>query len=140
MRWDSLGEFCALGESLRFLAEIEDNAKARVPGDAVDAATQGVLDNDESPGRRAGQPDNRDSRFYDALYWAQALAAQAKDPDLAAHFAPIAKDLTENEEKIVAELRAERGKPADLGGYYHTGPAMAAVVMRPLGTLNRIVG
>jgi isocitrate dehydrogenase len=87
-----------------------------------------------------GQPDNRDSHYYFALYWAQALAAQSGDAELAAHFAPIAKDLAENEETIVAELRADRGKAVDIGGYYHTDPAKTAAVMRPSATLNRIIG
>ncbi len=140
LRWDSLGEFCALGESLKFLGEAKDNQKARILGEAVDAATQGVLDHDRSPGRKVGQPDNRDSHYYFALYWAQALAEQSGDSELAAHFAPIAKDLAENEETIVAELRADRGKAVDIGGYYHTDPAKTAAVMRPSATLNRIIG
>ncbi|WP_207102577.1 NADP-dependent isocitrate dehydrogenase [Paracoccus shandongensis] len=140
LRWDSLGEFCALGESLKFLAEATGNAKARILGEAVDAATQGVLDNNRSPLAKAGQTDNRDSHFYFALYWAQALAAQTADADLARHFAPIAKALAENEATIVAELAAGQGKPADLGGYYHTDPAKVDAVMRPSGTFVRIIG
>lgn len=140
LRWDSLGEFCALGESLKFLGDARGNAKARVLGKAVDDATQGILDNDKSPGRKAGQPDNRDSHFYFALYWAQALAAQTEDAELAAHFAPVAKALSDNEAKIVAELHAGRGKAVDLGGYYHTDPAKTAAVMRPSATLNAIIG
>ena len=140
LRWDSLGEFCALGESLRFLADSSGNAGARVLGDAVDVATQGILDHDRSPGRKVGQPDNRDSHFYFALYWARALAAQTLDPALAAHFAPIAKALTDNEAAIVAELGADRGKPVDLGGYYHTDAAKTDAVMRPSATFNRMIG
>ncbi|MBW0158010.1 NADP-dependent isocitrate dehydrogenase [Sedimentimonas flavescens] len=140
LRWDSLGEFCALGESFRFLADAKGNAKARVLGDAVDVATQGILDNDKSPGRKVGQPDNRDSHFYFAQYWAQAMAAQSDDAALAAHFAPIAKALTENEATIVAELQAGRGKPVDLGGYYHGDAAKTATVMRPSATFNKIIG
>ena len=140
LRWDSLGEFCALGESLKFLADAKGNEKARILGEAVDAATQGVLDNDKSPSRRVGQPDNRDSHFYFALYWAQALAAQNKDADLAAQFAPLAKALEENEAKIVADLAAAQGSPADTGGYYHTDPAKTEAVMRPSATLNSIIG
>ncbi len=140
LRWDSLGEFCALGESLKFVADVKGNEKARVLGEAVDAATQGVLDNDRSPGRRAGEPDNRDSHFYFALYWAQALAAQVKDGELAAHFAPIASELADNEERIITELRADRGQPVDLGGYYHTDPVRTSAVMRPSVTLNGIIG
>ena len=140
LRWDSLGEFCALGESLKFLADAKGNEKARILGEAVDAATQGVLDNDKSPSRRVGQPDNRDSHFYFALYWAQALAVQNKDADLAAQFAPLAKALEENEAKIVADLAAAQGSPADTGGYYHTDPAKTEAVMRPSATLNSIIG
>ncbi|MCT8329263.1 NADP-dependent isocitrate dehydrogenase [Albidovulum sediminis] len=140
LRWDSLGEFCALGESLKYLADRTGNARAQVLGDAVDVATQGILDHDRSPGRKVGEPDTRDSHFYFALYWAEALAAQTADAGLAAHFAPIAQALRENEAKIVAELAAAQGKPADLGGYYHTDPVRTAAVMRPSQTLNRIIG
>jgi isocitrate dehydrogenase len=140
LRWDSLGEFCALGESLKFLGEVKGNPKAKVLGEAVDAATQGILDNDKSPGRRVGQPDNRHSHYYFALFWAQALAEQTDDAALAAHFSPIAKALAENEEKIVADLSANHGKPADTGGYYHTDPVKTAAVMRPSATLNSIIG
>lgn len=140
LRWDSLGEFCALGESLKFLAEAKGNAKARVLGEAVDVATQGVLDNNRSPLGKVGQTDNRDSHFYFALYWAQALAAQTADAELAAHFAPIAEALAENESTIVAELAADQGKPADLGGYYHPDPARLEAVMRPSATFTRIIG
>ena len=140
LRWDSLGEFCALGESLKFLADVKGNEKARLLGKAVDAATQGVLDHDRSPKGRVGQTDNRDSHFYFALYWAQALAAQTEDAALAAHFAPIARALAENEAKIVAELAAAQGKPADLGGYYHTDAAKTDAIMRPSATLTAIIG
>ncbi|NNL17405.1 MAG: NADP-dependent isocitrate dehydrogenase, partial [Boseongicola sp.] len=140
LRWDSLGEFCALGESLKFLGETKDNARARIIGEAVDAATQGILDHNKSPGRKVGQPDNRDSHFYFALYWAEALATQTDDAELAAHFAPIAKALTENEDKIVAELAAVQGAPADLGGYFHTDAAKTQAVMQPSPTLNAIIG
>ena len=140
LRWDSLGEFCALGESFRFLAESKGNAKAKVLGDAVDAATQGVLDHDRSPGRKVGQPDNRDSHYWFARYWAEALAAQTEDAGLAAEFAPIAKALAEGEAKIVGELAAAQGKPADIGGYYHADPAKLSAVMRPSATLNAIIG
>ena len=139
LRWDSLGEFCALGESLKFLADVKGNAKARVLGKAVDAATQGVLDHDKSPQGRVGQTDNRDSHFYFALYWAQALAAQTESAELAAHFAPIAKALADNEAKILAELAAGQGKPVDLGGYYHTDEAKTVAVMRPSKTLVEIL-
>ncbi len=140
LRWDSLGEFCALGESLKYLAQVKGNAKAKVLGDAVDTATQGILDHNKSPGRKVGQPDNRDSHFYFALYWAQALAAQNADAELAAHFAPVAKALAEAEAEIVADLAAAQGKPADIGGYYHTDPGKTAAVMRPSGAFNGIIG
>lgn len=140
LRWDSLGEFCALGESLKFLADVKGNAKARILGKAVDVATQGVLDHDKSPKGRVGQTDNRDSHFYFALYWAQALAAQGEDAELAAHFAPIAKALAENEATIVKELGRDQGKAVDLGGYYHTDPAKTDAVMRPSKTFVDIIG
>ncbi|MGA9251716.1 MAG: NADP-dependent isocitrate dehydrogenase [Roseobacter sp.] len=140
LRWDSLGEFCALGESLQFLADVKGNEKARVLGKAVDAATQGILDNNKSPSRRVGQPDNRDSHYYFALYWAQALADQNEDAALAAEFAPVAAALAENEAKIAAELAAVQGSPADTGGYYHTDDGKTESVMRPSATLNKIVG
>ncbi|MFT6105145.1 MAG: isocitrate dehydrogenase [Paracoccaceae bacterium] len=140
LRWDSLGEFCALGESLKFLATVKGNAKAKVLGDAVDIATQGILDKNHSPSRRVGQPDNRDSHFYFALYWAQALADQPHDAELAAHFAPVAAALSDNEAQIVADFAAAQGKPADTGGYYHTDAAKTEMVMRPSATFNRIIG
>ncbi|WP_438959438.1 NADP-dependent isocitrate dehydrogenase [Nereida sp.] len=140
LRWDSLGEFCALGESLQFLADAKGNEKARVLGQAVDAATQGILDNDRSPSRKVGEPDNRDSHYWFARYWAEALAAQDADADLAAHFAPIAEALRENEAQIVAEIAAAQGSPADLGGYFHTDPAKTATVMRASAALNSIIG
>ena len=105
-----------------------------------EVATQGVLDNGRSPGRKVGQPDNRDSHFWFALYWAEALAAQTDDAELAAHFAPIAEKLRASADTIVAELAAARGKPADTGGYYNPDPAKLAVVMRPSETLNAIIG
>ena len=140
LRWDSLGEFCALGESFKFLAEAKGNKKAQVLGDAVDAATQGILDHDRSPSRKVGEPDNRDSHYWFARYWAEALAAQSDDAELAAEFAPIAKALAENEAKITGELAAVQGAPADTGGYYHADPAKMAAVMRPSATLNGIIG
>ena len=140
LRWDSLGEFCALGESLKYLAQVKGNAKAKVLGDAVDAATQGILDNDRSPGRKVGQPDNRDSHFYFALYWAQALASQTDDADLATEFEPLAKALADNEDKIVADLAAAQGGAADTGGYFRTDPSKTAAIMRPSATLLSIIG
>jgi isocitrate dehydrogenase len=140
LRWDSLGEFCALGESLQFLADVRSNEKARVLGKAVDAATQGILDDNRSPSRKVGEPDNRDSHYWFARYWAEALAAQSEDSDLAAHFGPIADALAENEATILSELKAAQGAPADLGGYYHTDSTKTAAVMRPSAKLNEIIG
>jgi isocitrate dehydrogenase len=140
LRWDSLGEFCALGESFKFFADQTDNAKARVLGETVETATQGILDNDRSPSRKVGEPDNRASHYWFARYWAEALAAQGDDTELAAEFTPIAKALAEGEAKIVAELAEVQGKPADIGGYYHADPKKLAAVMRPSETLNAIIG
>ena len=139
LRWDSLGEFCALGESLTFVAEAQGNAKAGRLGRAVEEATQRLLENDNSPRRRVGQADNRDSHFYFALYWAEALATQSQDSELAAYFAPMAKALSENKALILKELAAVQGVPAQLGGYYHTDPAKTAAVMRPSATFNAII-
>ena len=140
LRWDSLGEFCALGESFKFLADQKGNEKARVLGNAVEAATQGVLDHDRSPSRKVGEPDNRDSHYSFARYWAEALAAQADDADLAAEFAPLAKALSEGEAQITGDLAAAQGRPADTGGYYMNDDARLAQVMRPSATLNDIIG
>lgn len=140
LRWDSLGEFCAIGESFNFLADVKENAKAKILGDAVDAAVQGVLDQNRSPMRRVGQPDNRDSHFYFALYWAQALASQKDDADVAAHFTPIASALAENEAKIIAELAALQGQPVDLGGYYNMDAQKSAAAMRGSQTFLKIIG
>lgn len=140
LRWDSLGEFCALGESLGFLADITGNSKAAVLGAAVDVATHGILDNNKSPARKVGQTDNRDSHYFFALYWAEALAAQTDDAEIAAHFAPIAKALSDGQEAILAELASVQGAPADIGGYYHPDRAKLAKVMRPSATLNSIIG
>ncbi len=139
LRWDSLGEFCALGESLTFLADARGNEKARILGEAVDAATQGILDNDRSPSRKVGEPDNRDSHYWFARYWAEALAAQTDDAALAAEFAPMAQALAEGEATILAELAAAQGKPADTGGYYNNDPEKLTAVMRPSATLNGII-
>ncbi len=140
LRWDSLGEFCALGASLEHLANVKGNAKAQVLADALDKAIEGLLDNDKSPARKVGGLDNRGSHFYIALYWAQALAAQDQDADLKAQFAPIAEALSSNEDKIVGELNSVQGSPADTGGYYHAPQAKVDAVMRPSATLNGIIG
>ncbi len=139
LRWDSMGEFCALGESLNFLADAQGNAKAGVLGNAAEVATQGILDHNRSPSRKVGEPDNRDSHYWFARYWAEALAAQSDDADLAAEFAGVAKALADGEATILAELAAVQGQPVDLGGYYHTDPAKTAKVMRPSATLNAII-
>jgi isocitrate dehydrogenase len=140
LRWDSLGEFCALGESLIFLADAKGNGKARILGEAVEAATQGILDNGRSPSRKVGEPDNRDSHYWFARYWAEAVAAQEDDAALAAHFAPIAEALAASEADILSELAAVQGPAADLGGYYRTDPEKTVAVMRPSKTLNSIIG
>ena len=139
LRWDSLGEFCALGESLKFLADARGNAKAQVLGDAVDVATQKVLENGNSPERKVGQPDNRTSHYWFARYWAEALAAQDTDADLAAHFQPVAAAMVENEATILEELMAGQGEAVDLGGYYHPDEPKTFAVMRPSATLNGII-
>ena len=136
LRWDSLGEFLALGASFEHLANTTGNKTAQVLADALDAANALFLDNDRSPGRKLGTIDNRGSHFYVALYWAQALAAQTADPALAAKFAPLAKLLTENEAKIVEELIAVQGKPVDIGGYYQPQMDKLVPAMRPSATLN----
>ncbi len=139
LRWDSLGEFCALGESFKFLGESRNMPKAKILGQAAEIATQGVLDNDRSPGRKSGQPDNRHSHYWFARYWAEALAAQSEDTELAASFAPLAKALAEGESKIVSELLEAQKKPVDLGGYYNADPQKRAAVLRPSPTLNAII-
>jgi len=140
LRWDSLGEFCALGESLNFIAESTGNSKAGILGKAVDVATQRLLENDKSPARRVGQTDTRDSHYYFACYWAEALAAQTEDQDLRDDFTALAASLSQNEDKIVAELASTQGKPCDLGGYYRADSAKVEKVMRPSATLNSIIG
>jgi isocitrate dehydrogenase len=139
LRWDSLGEFSALGASLEHVAATFGNAKAAVLGDALDVAIGRFLDENKSPARKVGEIDNRGSHFYLALYWAEALAAQSKDPQLAARFAPVAKALGDNEAAINAELIAAQGKPVDMGGYYHPDAAKVGAAMRPSPTLNRII-
>ena len=139
LRWDSLGEFLALGVSLEHLGQTQNNAKSLVLSEALDAANEKFLENDKSPARRVGQIDNRGSHFYLALYWAQALAAQDKDAELKAIFTPIAAELTENEAKIDAELIASQGKAEDIGGYYHPDNAKTDAAMRPSATLNAIL-
>ena len=139
LRWDSLGEFLALAVSLEHLAQKTGNAKAQVLADALDAATEQLLLNDKSPKRKAGELDNRGSHFYIALYWAQALAAQDKDAELKAVFAPVAEKLAAQEAVILAELSAGAGKPADIGGYYAPDAEKTAKAMRPSAALNAVI-
>ncbi|WKR21040.1 NADP-dependent isocitrate dehydrogenase [Actinomyces israelii] len=139
LRWDSLGEFLALAEALRHVAQVGANARAVVLADALDAATTTLLDNDRSPARRLGGIDNRGSHAWLALYWARELAAQDADAGLAAHFAPVAEALGAANEAVQADLVAVQGRPVDIGGYYRPEPARADAVMRPSKTLNRII-
>ena len=136
LRWDSLGEFLALAASFEHLANTTGNARAQVLADALDAANAKFLDNDRSPGRKLGTIDNRGSHFYVALYWAQALAEQSADAELAAKFAAVAQALADNEAKIVEELIAVQGKPVDIGGYYQPDMGKLSAAMRPSATLN----
>ncbi|MFE1438675.1 NADP-dependent isocitrate dehydrogenase [Streptomyces sp. NPDC058739] len=136
LRWDSLGEFFALVPSLEQYAAATDNPKAKVLADTLDRATATFLNEDKSPTRRVGGIDNRGSHFYLSFYWAQELAQQSDDAELAKAFAPLAESLAANESKIVDELNAVQGKPADIGGYYQPDPAKAAAVMRPSATWN----
>ncbi len=139
LRWDSLGEFSALGASLEHVAQTTGNAKAQVLADALDAAIATFLDENKSPARKVGQIDNRGSHFYLALYWARALAAQSADPELADRFAPVAAALAVDEDQINAELIGVQGHPVDLGGYYRPDTAKVTAAMRPSPTLNAII-
>jgi isocitrate dehydrogenase len=140
LRWDSLGEFLALAVSLEDLGIKTDNGKAKLLAKTLDAATGKLLDNNKNPSPKTGQLDNRGSQFYLAMYWAQELAAQTDDKALQAQFAPLAKALAENEQKIVDELAAVQGKPADIGGYYLPDAEKTRAVMRPSGTFNAVLG
>jgi isocitrate dehydrogenase len=139
LRWDSLGEFFALAASFEHLSIVTKHAPAKVLADTLDAANGKFLENDRSPGRKLGTIDNRGSHFYLAMYWAQALAAQSNDAGLQKVFAPIAAKLAANEAKIVAELNAVQGKPADVGGYYHLDDQKADAALRPSAVLNGIL-
>jgi isocitrate dehydrogenase len=139
LRWDSLGEFLALAASLEHLAKVANNQAAKNLADALDQANAKFLESNKSPARKVGEIDNRGSHFYLALYWAQALAQQTQDKNLAARFAKIAKDMSDNEAKISSELLGAQGKPVDIGGYYHPDDAKASRAMRPSPTLNAIV-
>ena len=139
LRWDSLGEFQALGASFEHLAATTGNAKAQVLADTMDEAIATYLANNKGPARKVGELDNRGSHFYLTMYWAQATARQTKDAALAAHFAPIAAELTANEARITADLIAVQGKPVDIGGYYHPCSDLVTKAMCPSATLNAIV-
>ena len=139
LRWDSLGEFLALGASLEHLGQSLNNSKAIVLSETLDQANDAFLKNDKSPARKLGQIDNRGSHFYLAMYWAEALAAQNNDAELKATFTPIAAAFETNEAKINAELIAAQGKPQDLGGYYQPTPELTSKAMRPSETFNRIL-
>ncbi|SOY67655.1 NADP-dependent isocitrate dehydrogenase [Cupriavidus taiwanensis] len=136
LRWDSLGEFLALAVSLEDVGIKTGNARAKILAKTLDAATGKLLDNNKSPSPKTGELDNRGSQFYLAMYWAQELAAQSDDAELAARFAPLARTLTDNEQKIVGELAAVQGQPVDIGGYYQPDAAKLSAAMRPSQTLN----
>ena len=139
LRWDSLGEFCALGESFNFLAANSENKKAAALGLAIEKATQGILDNNKSPGRKVGEIDNRHSHFFFAIFWAEALAEQQQDQDLAVRFTSVFNLLKENETKILHELDSTQGVEVELGGYYHPDREKVARIMRPSPTMNAII-
>ena len=139
LRWDSLGEFLALAASLEHLAKVANNQAAKILADSLDQANAKFLESNKSPARKVGEIDNRGSHFYLALYWAQALAQQTQDKNLAARFVKIAKEMADNEAKISTELLGAQGKPVDVGGYYHPNDAKASKAMRPSQTLNAIV-
>ncbi len=139
LRWDSLGEFLALAASLEHLAKTSNNKAAQLLADTLDRATAMFLDTDKSPGRKVGELDNRGSHFYLGLYWAQAMAEQTEDLGLQTRFDKVAKQLTQNEAKIVAELKAAQGQKVDLGGYYHGDMEKTTKAMRPSATLNAII-
>lgn len=139
LRWDSLGEFLALAEAFAHLSRTRGNAKAQVLADTLDRATGKLMNNRKSPGRVLGELDNAGSHVYEALYWAQELAAQTADPDLQEKFTPVAQDLEANVEKILEELKAVKGKPMDIGGYYHPDPTKVQACMRPSATFNTIL-
>ena len=136
LRWDSLGEFLALGASFEDMGAKSGNKKATLLGKTLDSAIGTLLDENKSPSRKAGELDNRGSQFYLALYWAQELAKQTEDKELAEHFAPLADTLAENESTILSELNAVQGKPVDIGGYYYPDPEKTTAVMRPSTTFN----
>ena len=139
LRWDSLGEFCALVASFEHLAEVFNNDKAKLLAETLDEAIGQHLEHRRAPSRRVNELDTRGSHFYLALYWAEALAKQTQDPDLKVRFSGVAQQLAANEDKIIQELNDAQGQPVDIGGYYHPNDELAARVMRPSATLNAIV-
>ncbi len=139
LRWDSLGEFLALSESFAHLGKFKNNKKAQVLATTLDKATGKLMENQKSPGRVLGELDNAGSHVYEALYWAQELAAQNDDADLKAKFTPVAKELESNLDKILEEMKSIKGKPVDIGGYYHPCPEKVKASMRPSPTFNRIL-
>jgi isocitrate dehydrogenase len=139
LRWDSLGEFLALAASLEHLAQVSDNARAQVLADALDRATGTLLNENRSPSRKVNEIDNRGSHFYLALYWAQELAAQTVDPELAAKFGPIADALASEQDEIMAELNDVQGSPVDIGGYYFPDEDLIIAAMRPSARFNTII-
>ncbi len=139
LRWDSLGEFLALAASFEHLSIVTKNEKAKVLAEALDKATSTLLDERKSPSRKVGELDNRGSHFYLALYWAQELAQQTADAEISSRFAPIAKQLADNEAKIIDELNAAQGSPVNIGGYYKPDLALVSKAMRPSNTLNSII-
>jgi isocitrate dehydrogenase len=139
LRWDSLGEFLALAASLEHLAKASNNRTAKILADTLDQANAKFLESNKSPARKVGEIDNRGSHFYLALYWAQALAEQTEDKNLAVKFAKVAEQMADNEAKIAGDLIAAQGKPIDLGGYYHPNDQKASTAMRPSATLNAII-
>ncbi|WP_447963490.1 NADP-dependent isocitrate dehydrogenase [Nitrospira sp. Ecomares 2.1] len=140
LRWDSLGEFLALAESFAHLSQTKNNKKAKILADTLDKATGKLMDNRKSPGRELGELDNAGSHVYEALYWAQELAAQDDDQDLKKQFAPIAKELESKIDTILEEMKAAKGRAQDIGGYYRPDPKKVMVAMRPSATLNSILG
>jgi isocitrate dehydrogenase len=136
LRWDSLGEFLALAVSFEFLAEETGNAKAKILSETLDRATGSVLENGHSPSRKVGELDNRGSHFYLALFWAQELASQTADTELAERFGPLAAQLAESEQAIVAELNEVQGSGVEIEGYYHPDAGLVTAAMRPSTTFN----
>jgi len=139
LRWDSLGEFLALAASIEELGIKTNNNKAKVLAKTLDAATGKLLNNNKNPSTKTGELDNRGSQFYLSLYWAQELAAQSEDKDLQSAFAGLAKSLSENEQKIVQELKEVQGKSVDIGGYFLPDRKKMETVMRPSQTFNQII-